>query len=330
MEYFILLPEITYSIAPLLAAGIGMLGSGLLSWLSSSIGQQKSKGLMNHQFKLNKDMFDYTNEYNLPVHQMERLKQAGLNPNLVYGNGSVAGNVGSSSGVSIANASGPAFPTSSDFLNYYQMDLDRKIKEKQAQQLESIARKNDAETIKIANETVSKEFYRQLKAAEKLGLDLDNKWLKETFETRKDDLIWKVNNQIMDNNLAHMKANEEAFRMEHILPLQEKEMISRIALTDAQTAKEIVHKKLDEYDLNHLKPLQKEKLYKEIDNAIIKNDMDGLEVIMKTAIGPQLPGVHWSAQTTRQAAVQNGWNYKRSDISDYYNKRHGRTIYFNY
>ena len=330
MEYFILLPDITYSIAPLLAAGIGMLGSGLLSLFGNSIGQQKSKGLMNHQFKLNKDMFDYTNEYNLPVNQMERLKQAGLNPNLVYGNGSVAGNVGSSNGVSIANFRGPDFPTSNDFLNYYQMDLDRRVKEKQAEQLDSIARKNDAETLKIANETVSKEFYRQLKAAEKLHLDIDNRWLKETFDLRKDDILWKVNNQIMDNNLAHMKANEEAYRIEHILPLQEKEMLARIAYTDAQTAMAIVHKKLDEYDLTHLKPLQKEKLYQEVDNAIIRNDMDGLEVIMKTAIGPQLPGVHWTAQTSRQAAVQTGWNLKRSNISDFYNRRHHRNIYLNY
>lgn len=32
------------------------------------------------------------NDYNHPIKQMERLKAAGLNPNLVYGSGSVAGN----------------------------------------------------------------------------------------------------------------------------------------------------------------------------------------------------------------------------------------------
>ena len=32
------------------------------------------------------------NDYNHPIQQMERLKSAGLNPNLVYGSGSVAGN----------------------------------------------------------------------------------------------------------------------------------------------------------------------------------------------------------------------------------------------
>lgn len=36
------------------------------------------------------------NDYNHPIQQMERLQAAGLNPNLVYGSGSVAGNTTSS------------------------------------------------------------------------------------------------------------------------------------------------------------------------------------------------------------------------------------------
>lgn len=39
------------------------------------------------------------NDYNHPVQQMERLKLAGLNPNLVYGSGSVAGNTTSAPGI---------------------------------------------------------------------------------------------------------------------------------------------------------------------------------------------------------------------------------------
>lgn len=38
------------------------------------------------------EMWNRGNEYNNPVNQMKRLKDAGLNPNLVYGNGSVVGN----------------------------------------------------------------------------------------------------------------------------------------------------------------------------------------------------------------------------------------------
>lgn len=37
-------------------------------------------------------MWNRSNEYNNPSSQMARLKAAGLNPNLVYGSGSVVGN----------------------------------------------------------------------------------------------------------------------------------------------------------------------------------------------------------------------------------------------
>lgn len=49
---------------------------------------------MNHAHSLNKQMFDYQNAYNTPTEQMKRLKQAGLNPALMYGQG----NTGNASG----------------------------------------------------------------------------------------------------------------------------------------------------------------------------------------------------------------------------------------
>lgn len=36
--------------------------------------------------------WDLNNEYNSPAQQMQRLREAGLNPNLIYGSGSVTGN----------------------------------------------------------------------------------------------------------------------------------------------------------------------------------------------------------------------------------------------
>lgn len=44
------------------------------------------------QWRRSLDMWNRQNEYNSPKAQMARLKEAGLNPNLVYGNGSVVGN----------------------------------------------------------------------------------------------------------------------------------------------------------------------------------------------------------------------------------------------
>lgn len=52
------------------------------------------------------DMWQEQNAYNTPDEQMRRLKAAGLNPMLVYGNGSVAGNTASSMSAGSAAGSG--------------------------------------------------------------------------------------------------------------------------------------------------------------------------------------------------------------------------------
>lgn len=69
-------------IAPFLPA-IGQ-GLGLIDNLINR-GETKKQNERDRQFQL--DMWNNTNTYNSPAAQMERLKAAGLNPNLVYGNG---------------------------------------------------------------------------------------------------------------------------------------------------------------------------------------------------------------------------------------------------
>lgn len=73
-------------------------GQAVLGGLASSIGSifggssrrkayHRSKRLMEYQMGLDKQMFDYQNAYNTPGAQMSRLKSAGLNPALMYGQG---------------------------------------------------------------------------------------------------------------------------------------------------------------------------------------------------------------------------------------------------
>lgn len=76
----------------------GSLAGGLLSGASS-------KSAAKAQYRYNMQLLQYQNAYNAPAAQMERLKEAGLNPMLVYGNGSVVGNTsGSGHGVSVTPA----------------------------------------------------------------------------------------------------------------------------------------------------------------------------------------------------------------------------------
>lgn len=79
-----------------LMGGIMAAGGSLIDNLfaGSRIKKQlkANKELAQYQFDLNRRQWEAENEYNSPAAQMQRLKEAGLNPNLVYGNGSVSGN----------------------------------------------------------------------------------------------------------------------------------------------------------------------------------------------------------------------------------------------
>ena len=78
---------------PLLAAGLaGILGIG--SSVASNIGAKNRQNLANTQ---NVEFWNKQNAYNTPKSQMARLKEAGLNPALIYGSGAtntgVAGSI---------------------------------------------------------------------------------------------------------------------------------------------------------------------------------------------------------------------------------------------
>lgn len=84
---------------PFLGSSLIGVGSSVLGNLFGIGGQAKQfsqqKKLIDYQFSKNVDMWNKQNEYNSPSSQMSRLKEAGLNPNLVYGDGAV-GNTTSS------------------------------------------------------------------------------------------------------------------------------------------------------------------------------------------------------------------------------------------
>lgn len=67
-------------VAPMAEAGSSLLNR---YWATSDTENQWNRDLA---------MWNMTNAYNSPTQQMQRLKEAGLNPNLVYGSGSVVGN----------------------------------------------------------------------------------------------------------------------------------------------------------------------------------------------------------------------------------------------
>lgn len=72
-------------------AGIGSLAGSLFGKKDANkaiqLANQGNMELAQYQNEANIDMWNRQNEYNTPLQQMERLKEAGLNPNLMYGQG---------------------------------------------------------------------------------------------------------------------------------------------------------------------------------------------------------------------------------------------------
>ena len=73
--------------APTMAGKVlGTVGGALLG---NRLAHNSNKKLAQHSFNKNVEMWKMQNAYNAPKAQMKRLQEAGLNPNLMYGKGTV-------------------------------------------------------------------------------------------------------------------------------------------------------------------------------------------------------------------------------------------------
>lgn len=87
---------------PLITAGATVVGAGINAYNQNQINQDTlnyNREMYERQLADNRFNWSMQNAYNSPTAQMDRLKSAGLNPNLVYGNGATA------TGGTIANTS---------------------------------------------------------------------------------------------------------------------------------------------------------------------------------------------------------------------------------
>ena len=89
--------------AGLLSAGSNVLSQGInavSTGTTNRANRRHAEKMMQWEVNANRQNWQMQNEYNHPKQQMQRLKEAGLNPNLVYGNGAVAtgGQISSASG----------------------------------------------------------------------------------------------------------------------------------------------------------------------------------------------------------------------------------------
>lgn len=199
-------------LAALLPA-IATAGAGLVDTITNIFQNKKSRAsnmeLAKYQYKKDLEMWNRNNLYNSPEQQMERLKAAGLNPNMVYGSGSAAGNASTSTAPKF-NAPNlqfglpnPAQGLPSMIAAYQEMQIKK-------QQLNNLKATEDA----TRQKTILDAFATKLSAVKASGaqdllnfktLQEENKWRMGNRKLTEQDLKNQLLSEGMNYQLSYMK-----------------------------------------------------------------------------------------------------------------------------
>lgn len=156
------------------AAGITTMGNAAVAAASNKRQYKNQMKAMQQQQAYNKELWDYQNAYNTPQQQMERLRSAGLNPNLIYGSG--AGGMGQAGPIESAvvpteqaikpNLSNPMM----DYLTARQMDAQYNATVQSTEVMRSRAGLTDMQTalagLKQLQESARSKNYSSLALSE--------------------------------------------------------------------------------------------------------------------------------------------------------------------
>jgi len=154
--------------AELLSAGSNLVSQGInaiAQGTANRANRRHAEKMFQWEVNANRENWRMQNEYNSPAQQMQRLKEAGLNPNLVYGNGATAtgGSISSSSATS-PRGEAPRFDLGQIVSGY----LDAQLREVQIDQ-------GKASVDIMKQDVINKALQSQLTNAQiqKLGVDTD-------------------------------------------------------------------------------------------------------------------------------------------------------------
>lgn len=189
---------------------LGVLSSvvdGISDVFNSSQNVKNSRRNTDRQIKANWDLANLKyqkdleqwyreNAYNAPDEQMRRLRNAGLNPNLVYGTGTVTGNT---------TTSGPRFDRPDVEYNYEPFQLptraisrgiefiqENRLKDRQIAETEervkNLATQRDALKVKIESEIINQLYYKLRGRSADLKFKLDQALFQTQLDYARENL----------------------------------------------------------------------------------------------------------------------------------------------
>lgn len=124
-----------------LAGGIAATGSLVNGLVNRWKDKRDQKEMMQYQNEINLRNWSLENQYNTPSAQMQRLRDAGLNPNLIYQQGGATTQAGEIAAPSSSSFSQPTFPESpfSQYIDLMAQEIDRKSLDNETKSVEAQA-----------------------------------------------------------------------------------------------------------------------------------------------------------------------------------------------
>lgn len=221
---------------------IGSLIDGIFNSKAQSNANKANMQLAQYNWQQQIDMWNRNNSYNTPKNQMARLKDAGLNPNLVYGHGSVANTSGS--------VPTPQLPTMGAYtgINVGRSAAESVSQYLQLKQMQANIRKTEVETAHTAQDTNNLEVNNTLLMQQRdynkllyIAQQLKNS------KTRAEANVWSkmLDSQIAEHNSnvarnysqsseSDSRRNSNEFHLASDKKWLDKERGSKLLLTEAQ------------------------------------------------------------------------------------------------
>lgn len=147
----------------------GSIASSLTGNLVSGVLQgyyNRKSGSQQHSYNISD--WERQNEYDLPINQMARLKEAGINPHLAYMKGGISN---TSSQIHSTSVSAPQIAKFDDFLNIRQRMQDLNLRDAQIRLVNSQNSEAEARIKGLRADNARKEF--ELETLKKGGVNED-------------------------------------------------------------------------------------------------------------------------------------------------------------
>lgn len=216
---------------PLITSALVSAGANTLGNIFNVFGQNQANNanmeLAKYQYEKNLEMWNRQNEYNLPVNQMARLRQAGINPVMAFSGGQVSGNVANNAPQYDRPQLQPYQVDSSGLAQIGSSYIMARQAQQQIELQKSQVQVNQAKVI-------TENCVQLLKTVQAVSADQQVKYFDEVKPLLIDTI--KANKDMIDKRIANVEADTEYTQgRAALIPLQATEIIHSVAKMDSET-----------------------------------------------------------------------------------------------